>query len=195
MARPRSEEAHRAAIDATVEVLLESGVDGVTLEAVAARSGVARSTLYRHFGSKEDLVAQAASTCVIVHPTPDTGNLGDDLRLLAAQYQDAEDRQRVPDLMAMLIDAAGRDPKLRQVVDELLAERRRPVRTIVQLAQLRGEISPDLDLDAATAIVVGPFTHRRFIERQAVTPEFRDTIIEAVIAALRSTAVSPAAPR
>src|SRR4051794_30547765 len=64
VARPRSEEAHRAAISATVEVLLESGVEGVTLEEVAARSGVAKSTLYRHFGSKEALVAVAARGCV-----------------------------------------------------------------------------------------------------------------------------------
>lgn len=195
MARPRSEQAHRAALDAAVEVLLTSGVEGLTLEDVSARSGVAKSTLYRHFGSKEELVARAARTCVIHHTTPDTGNLGDDLRMMAAQYQAAEDEQRVPDLLPMLLDAAGRDPKMREVVDELLAERRRPLRTILTLAQLRGEISPDLDLDVATAIVVGPFTHRRFLERQPITPEFRETVIEAATAALRATAVSPAAPR
>ena len=55
MARPRSSVAHQAALDATVDVLLEAGAEGVTLEEVAARSGVARSTLYRHFGSKEAL--------------------------------------------------------------------------------------------------------------------------------------------
>ncbi len=56
MARPRSQQAHDAAIAAATDVLLESGFDGVTLDEVAARSGVAKTTLYRHFGSKEGLL-------------------------------------------------------------------------------------------------------------------------------------------
>ena len=52
------------------------------LDEVAARSGVAKSTLYRHFGSKEALIARAARGCITEHPTPDTGNLEDDLFFL-----------------------------------------------------------------------------------------------------------------
>ena len=83
MARPRSEAAHQAALDAAVEVLLDNGVEGLTLEEVACRSGVARSTLYRHFGSKEALLVKAAACCVIEHPTPDTGSLDKDLSLIS----------------------------------------------------------------------------------------------------------------
>lgn len=192
MARPRSEEAHRAALHATVQVLLESGVDGVTLDEVAARSGVAKSTLYRHFGSKESLVAQAARHCVIEHPTPDTGNLADDLAFLFGRYQSSEEAQRFPDLFPMLIDAANRDPKMREVVDEVLDERRRPIRTVLQLAQLRGEIGTDLDIDAAIAVIVGPLTYRRLVERREVSPEFKETTLRMAVAALRATATATA---
>lgn len=190
MARPRSEHAHNAAIDATVAVLLESGVEGVTLDEVAARSGVAKSTLYRHFGSKEALVAKAARCWVTELPTPDTGDLAEDLNFLFGRYEDADQHNRFPQIMTMLVDAANRDPQLQTIVDQVLEERRRPLRTIVRLAQLRGEVSPELDLDVAIAMIVGPLTHWKMIERREVTPEFKRQILAGAVAALRATATA-----
>jgi AcrR family transcriptional regulator len=194
VARPRSEQANRAALDATTEVLLESGLDGVTLDEVAARSGVAKSTLYRHFGSKEAMVARAARCCVVEHPTPDTGSLEEDLLFIFGRYETSEQDTRFPRLLPILIDAATRDPKMQEVVDEVIAERRRPIHTVLQLAQLRGEVSPDLDLDAAVATIVGPLTYRRIVERKEVTPEFKDQTLRGAVAALRSTAAPKDAP-
>ncbi|MEZ5203121.1 MAG: TetR/AcrR family transcriptional regulator [Acidimicrobiales bacterium] len=188
MARPRSEQAHRSALDATVDVLLDAGVEGVTIEEVANRSGVAKSTLYRHFGSKESLIANAARCCVIEHPTPDTGNLADDLDFLFGRYHASDEAERFPDLLPMLIDAGTRDAAMHEVLLEVLEERSRPMRTVLQLAQLRGEISRDLDLDTAIAMIVGPLSHRRLVERKEVTPEFKRTIVTGAIAALRATA-------
>lgn len=185
MGRPRSEAAHRAAIDATVELILQHGVEGVTLEEVAARSGVARSTLYRHFGSKEELVVAAAQGCVIEHPTPDTGSLEGDLRFLFERFAQAEEAQRIPDLLPRLLDAATRDPAMAATLDAHLEERRRPLRTVLRLAQLRGELADDLDLDLALALVVGPFTHRRFIDRREISPEFAEEVLVRTLAALR----------
>lgn len=193
MARPRSEEAHRAALAATVDVLLDSGVEGLTLDEVAARSGVAKSTLYRHFGSKEELLARAASSCIIEHPTPDTGSLEEDILFLFGRYDETEEAQRLPRLFPLLIDAGLRDPKVQEVVDALVAERRRPIQTVLQLAQLRGEIGTDLDLDAAIATIVGPLTYRKLVERQEVTPAFKDQVLRGAVAALRATAPAPAA--
>ncbi len=192
MARPRSEAAHQAALDATVEVLLDAGIEGVTFEEVASRSGVAKSTLYRHFGSKEALVAKAARCCVVEHPTPDTGSLEGDLRFLFDRYQQAEDQYRIPDLLPLLIDAANRIPEMQATLDEVLALRRRPMLTVLRLAQLRGEIAADLDLTAALALIIGPFTYRRMIDRNDVTPDFAETVLRASVAGLRATAGVPA---
>jgi AcrR family transcriptional regulator len=191
VARPRSEEAHRAALDATVELLLEAGVEGVTLEEVASRSGVAKSTLYRHFASREGLIAQAARGCVIEQPTPDTGSLADDLRYLFGRFNEVEEERRVTDLLPLLIDAAKRDPEMEEIVTSVLAERKRPLRTVLQLAQLRGEISRDLDLDTALAMVTGPFTYRRLVERREATPEFVDAVLDGAIAGLHATVEAP----
>ncbi len=132
MARPRSEEAHRAALDATVGLLLEAGVEGVTLEEVASRSGVAKSTLYRHFGSREALIATAARGCVVEHPTPDTGSLADDLRSIFGRFTEPVEEQRLTQLLPLLIDAAKRDPDISAIVESVLAERKRPLRTVLQ---------------------------------------------------------------
>lgn len=169
-------------------MLLESGVEGVTLDEVAARSGVAKSTLYRHFGSKEAMIAVAARGCVTEHPTPDTGNLEDDLMFLFGRYEEADQVKRFPQLIPMLIDAGTRDPKMQEIVDEVVNERSRPIYTVVKLAQMRGEVSPDLDLEVAVATIVGPLTYRRIVERKDVTAEFKAQSLRCAIAALRSTA-------
>ena len=193
MARPRSEHAHRAALGATVDLLLEAGVEGVTLEEVASRSGVAKSTLYRHFGTREALIAKAARGCVVEHPTPDTGSLADDLRYLFARFTAQEEEQRLTQLLPLLIDVAQRDSDIAAIVESVFAERKRPLRTVLQLAQLRGEISREFDLDTALAMVVGPFTYRRLVEQREATPEFIEAVLNGAIAGLRATADAPPA--
>lgn len=188
MARPRSEEARQAALAATVELALANGIEAVTFEDVAASSGVARTTLYRHFGSKQAMLVAAVRGCFVEHTTPDRGNLQDDLHAIFERAKDAEEQHRIPELIPMLLAAGERDPELRALVVAMLEERRRPIRTVLQLAQLRGEIGREVDLEVALAMVIGPFVLRRTIDRLEVTEAFRDAVIDNVVAALRSTA-------
>jgi AcrR family transcriptional regulator len=187
MARPRSEEARDAALQATVDLVLASGVEGVTFEEVAARSGVAKSTLYRHFGTKQAMVAAAVSSCMVHHTTPDSGDLARDLRLIFDGFKSTEEARRLPDIFPAVVAAAHTCPELQRLVEAMLEERRRPIATVLELAQRRGEIGPDVDLDVAFALLIGPFVQRRMIERGEVTPAFRDTVVELVVAGLRST--------
>ncbi|MBX3314570.1 MAG: TetR/AcrR family transcriptional regulator [Actinobacteria bacterium] len=191
MARPRSEAANRAAIDATVALLVAEGIEGVSMEEVSARSGVAKSTLYRHFGGREELIAAAARVCQAEFATPDTGSLDADLRAVFDAHQASYEEERLNDLLPILLDGARRDPTFESLVEELLEERRRPVRTVIQLAQLRGEVAADLDLDSAVAVVVGPFTYRKMVLRQPVTPEFAELVLQSAAAALRATVDGP----
>lgn len=193
MARPRSEEARQAALRATVDLMLEAGVDAVTFDDVAARSGVAKTTLYRHFGSKPALVVEAAGSCFVPVTTPDSGDLLQDLELLFAQTLQSASHRQLTELFPMLIVAGDRDPELRALLRRQHEERRRPTRTVLQLAQLRGEISVDLDLEVAASMVLGPFTIRKMIEREEVTEEFTRQVLHEVAAVLRATAKRPVA--
>jgi AcrR family transcriptional regulator len=192
VARPRSEEARQAALSATVDLMLEHGVDAVTFEDVAARSGVAKTTLYRHFGTKQALVVEAAGSCFVPVTTPDTGDLLQDLTDLFEQNRANSSHRQLTELFPMLIAAGDRDPELRALLQRQHEERRRPTRTVLQLAQLRGEISRDLDLEVATSMVLGPFSVRKLIEREEVTEEFTDRVLSAVVGVLRAAAREPA---
>jgi AcrR family transcriptional regulator len=192
MGRPRSEEAREAALEATVELVLSHGVEGVTFEEVAQRSGVAKTTLYRHFGTKQAMIAAAAGSCFVVYATPDTGDLESDLRTIFERFKVSEDERRLPDIMPALLTASGRDEELHALVISMLEEKRRPIRTVLQLAQLRGEIGRDVDLDVALALLIGPFVQRRTIERIEITPEFREAVLRSVVAGLRATAEAEA---
>lgn len=191
MARPRSEQAREAALEATVDLVLAHGVQGVTFEEVASRSGVAKSTLYRHFGTKQAMVVEAASSCFVEYTTPDTGDLETDLRTILERVKTAEDERRLPDIMPALLTAGGEDPELQELLRSMLEERRRPIRTVLQLAQLRGEIGRDVDLDVALAMLIGPFVQRRTIDRVEITPEFTEGVLRMVVAGLRATADDP----
>ena len=191
MARPRSEEARLRSIEATIEALLELGVEGLTMEDVAERSGVAKSTIYRHFGTREHLLAESVRSCMVEQPTPDTGSLAEDLTELFTRYDESEETKRLNELFPLLIDAARRDAGMRDVLDDLLVERQRPLRTVLKLAQARGEIDPDLDLDVAVAVLIGPFTYRRMVQDAEITDEFVAAVVRTGIAALRSTAPPP----
>lgn len=187
MARPRSEDARRRVVDATVDALLAVGVEGATVEEIAARSGVAKSTIYRHFGSRAALMTDAVRSRVVEYPVPDTGSLDSDLEEVFGRYDRPENRA-VNELFPLLIDAARRDPEMRSVMNEVLAERQRPLRAVLQSAQGRGEISPDLDLGVALAMLIGPFTYRRMVQDEDITETFIATVLPGAVAALRSTA-------
>tara|TARA_R100000306_G_scaffold15955_1_gene20306 strand:- start:179 stop:757 length:579 start_codon:yes stop_codon:yes gene_type:complete len=188
MARPRSEEARLRTIEATIEALLELGAEGLTMEEIAERSGVAKSTIYRHFGTREHLVTESVRSCVVEQPTPDSGSLAEDLTDLFTRYDESEETKRLNELIPLLIDGARRDAGMREVLDALLVERQRPMRTVLKLAQARGEIDPDLDLDVAVAVLIGPFTYRRMVQDAEITDEFVAAVVRTGIAALRSTA-------
>ena len=71
--RPRSAQAHRAILDATIELFVESGYEGLSIEGVAARAGVGKTTIYRRWSSKEDLIVDAIGELIFTWSprTPD----------------------------------------------------------------------------------------------------------------------------
>ena len=157
------------------------------MEEIADRSGVAKSTIYRHFGTREALVIEAVRSCIVEHPTPDTGSLATDLEDLFSRY-DQEENRAINELFPLLLDERRRDPALHEAVEAVVAERQRPLRTVLRLAQLRGEVDPGLDLEIALAMLIGPLTYRRMVQQEDITEAFIAAVLPGAIAALRSTA-------
>lgn len=156
----RSEE---AILRATVDLLAEEGFAGVTVDAVAARAGVGKATIYRHWGSRATLVHDAAK-CLHEHEEPpDTGDLRGDLELLLgslAGFLASPDTGRV---LTSLLDAAERDPELAALREEHTRQKRAIIRQAFERALARGELADDLDLDAMVDITAGPLFYRRLM--------------------------------
>lgn len=163
--RPRSAEADRAILQAALELLAEDGYRALTMERVRERSGVGKATLYRRYGSKEELVRAA-----IVHlnadvPVPeDTGSLMGDFLAAAEEILAGAAERNALVLMPRLLSDVADDAEMHALFYEhLVAPRRRVVREIIERAKARGEIRAELDPDLAIDMMVGPFIYRVLI--------------------------------
>ncbi len=166
MARPLSTEAREKALAAAQEVLSTDGVEGFTVDAVAKRSGVAKTTIYRHFSSGNELLINAIDCMVTPFPTPNTGSLKGDIEEFIQSVLPFIDDHSMQRTMMGVIAAAASDPELHRVHQEMMQLRMTPIKTMLELARGRGELRPDLDLDLALDFVEGPFFFRKMIRNE-----------------------------
>lgn len=162
MARPRSAEARRKALEAAVAVLVADGVAGFTVEAVARRSGVAKTTIYRNWSSVDELLFDALDLMIEPDPEPDTGSLRDDLLSLAdhlVSIPETERRARRQVFSGLFAASVG-DHRLAEVFERMVTSRCVPVESVVSRAQARGELSGDIDIRLVTDLLIGPVLFR-----------------------------------
>jgi AcrR family transcriptional regulator len=158
--RPRSEEARRAILAATLELAAEHGPRGIRMEAIAKKAGVSKETLYRWWRSKAEVVLEAlADRGDETIPVPDTGSLPKDLRMfLRATVASAD--PTVARLLRALAAEAASDPAMAQLIRERFVDRRRAaLGTILDRAARRGEIGR-ADAALALDLVYGSLWYR-----------------------------------
>lgn len=160
--RPRSERADIAIRVAVVSMLPEHGFRALSMEAVAARAGVSKATLYRRYKSKEDLVADALRAVRTDSSVPDLGSVrGELLVLLGRKLTAVRWIPDAPRVAARLLGDAATDAKLRKLVEEtLIAPDRRMICLVLARGIARGELRSDLDVDLATDILYGTLIYR-----------------------------------
>src|SRR5918994_5362201 len=123
VARPRSEEARRKALTAAGDLIIERGVGALSIEEVAARSGAAKTTIYRHWPERASLIIDTVRSTFEHVGTPDTGTLRGDLEAFFGGMVRADLTGKVGQLMPCLIDAAGRDAEIELLLDRIALER------------------------------------------------------------------------
>jgi AcrR family transcriptional regulator len=162
--RPRSAAAHAAILDAVIPMIQEVGYDAFSMEALAARSGVSKATIYRHWGSKEDLAVEAAHRFVARIATPDTGSLRGDL--VAALVSDAtlHSDPQTPALLASLAAAMARSPRIAEAVrGGFVFSREQALVAILTRAIARRELRANLDIPLAVQMCAGTLLYRTLI--------------------------------
>lgn len=188
MARPRSEAARQKVLDAAQAVLGDAGVDGFTVEEVVKRSGVAKTTIYRHWPNGNQLMLETLDCMVHPFPTPNTGSLRGDLEAFMGHMLPVVSDPATEQMMLGVLAAAATDPELAQIHRAMMAERMGPIVTILDLAKGRGELPHDLDIDLALDIIEGPFFMRKMIRREAIDPDTAAQLVAVITAGLQSLA-------
>jgi AcrR family transcriptional regulator len=155
--RPRSEKAEKAIIEAALDLLAEgAGMSDLSIEAIAHRAGVGKTTIYRRWPGKEELVLDALTT--LKAPVPDFGELSvrDALVSYLTFIQHESDHPRTRCIMNIAMSERERYPSMVERFYRLAIEPRRiALRATLQRGIDNGELRPDLDIETAMAAVTG----------------------------------------
>lgn len=180
--RPRSEQAENAIIDAALELFAERGVEGVCVEAVAARAGVGKATIYRRWSSKEDLLIAALGSVKSPLPRPRGESVRDDLvAMLDVMLRDASDPRYVRQY-TMLHGEAENYPRLLQRYKETVIEPRQEMfREVLRRGIATGELRRDLDVEIARLALTGAVMARGKAEPAQAEPGFAARLVEELL--------------
>src|SRR5689334_1668425 len=160
--RPRGPEADRAILTATADLPAERGVAAMSIEEVAARAGVGKTTIYRRWPSKGLLALDAfVISFRAEQPQPDTGTLRGDMLSALHAWVRAVTQTAMGPMLTGLIAEAQHDPELRGAWrDRVLEPLRTQHRVMLDRAISRGEIAASVDRDVVLDLFFGVAEHR-----------------------------------
>lgn len=163
--RPRSRRAHDAIIEATVELLAAVGYGDMSIEAIAERAGVGKSTIYRWWPSKGALAGEALALGLNRGPEPPTGSTREDLiRTIEVTIGNYSDSNAAMSILPALVAHLERDPELLQAFrHSFLEPRRQNGRALIASAVERGDLPEDVDPDLLMDIWAGAIFYRSLV--------------------------------
>ncbi|MEU1846618.1 TetR/AcrR family transcriptional regulator [Micromonospora sediminicola] len=185
--RPRSTRADEAIVEATLDLLAEgSTVEALSIEAIAARAGVGKATIYRRWPGKEALLLDALGRLKGAPPRTGGRSVRDDLVLLVGAVGQHVD-PRVRKIMPCLVPEVSRSSAHRQAYEAIIEPRRQAMREVLLRAVDNGELRADLDVELAMALLTAPMLTQRMLHwhpdrDERILPE---RIVDAVLDGLR----------
>lgn len=172
-------------LTASFELLSETGVGGFSVDEVARRCGVAKTTIYRHWPTREALVIDACSRISADQDVPDTGSLEGDVTAILEHIAHLLGTARWSSVVPSIIDVAERDPQFATVHSQIQQGHAAPLREVLQRAVARGELPETTDCAATVAALLGPLFYRRWFSRESIDERFVREIISLVLAGRR----------
>jgi len=177
----RSARTRAAVLGATADLLAEVGYEDLTVEAVARRAGVHKTTVYRRWPTKPDLVADAArERSVQLVEVPDTGSLLGDLTDLARAVAANIGSDVGSAMTKTLVAAAATSPSVAEVTHSFWAERLRLTGEIVERAIARGELPQAVDANVVIESLIGALYVRLLLTGEPLGTDVADQVAVAV---------------
>ena len=187
--RPRSAESRRAIIQSAMGILQNDGYAALNIEAIAAKAGVSKQTIYRWWSSAAFIVLEALTADMESSGpeslTPDTGSLKGDLLELVRPTVRALAQRRGPVFKALIAEAQADARFAEAFRTSLMAAHRETVRAIVGRAQLRSEVAFDADADLVADVIYGPILYRLLNGHLALDETFAYGLTDAAVVMLK----------
>ena len=183
--RPRSEQAEAAILDATLDLLAEQGFLAFTVEAVVARAGVAKTTVYRRWPSKDELVMDALNCVKGIHQSPPGESVRGDLLFMLQRMRDLWIDSRFGRLMGRLAaDGLERPDLYREFKQRFVAPRRAILREIIERGVKEGLIRPDVDVEGVIPLLTAPVISAALTHQERLPPEQIEFVVDTVLRGL-----------
>ncbi|MCP3781873.1 TetR/AcrR family transcriptional regulator [Micromonospora sp. A3M-1-15] len=186
--RPRSVRADEAIIEATLDLLAEgSTLEALSIEAIAARAGVGKATIYRRWSGKDALLMDALRRLKGVPPQPAGHSVRDDLVLLVGAVGHNVD-PRAARIMPCLVPEVNRSPDHFQLYQNIIEPRRKLMREVLRRGVDSGELRADLDIELAMALLTGPMLIQRVLRWHPELDEriLPERIVDSVFEGIRA---------
>jgi AcrR family transcriptional regulator len=172
---------------ATVQELAARSYDEISIESIAARAGVHKTTVYRRWHSKEELIAQTLLGAAAAHiDVPDTGGVDADLRSLSRSVQAVLSAPEGAAITRALIVGAMTSAEIGDLMGQFWAARLEAIAVIVHRGIERGQLPAGTDPAAFMHAMAAPLYYRLLVSREPVTQQDADVAAAAAIAAARS---------
>jgi AcrR family transcriptional regulator len=196
--RPRSEKAEQAILAATLRMVAAVGVAGTTIEGVAADAGVGKTTVYRRWRSKTELIVAAVSAMAPRDAAPDTGSFRGDIELFVAGQRERLIRSGLHMIAPRILAESMNDPELHQAyVDQVMEPIRGVIRVLVERGIERGELRADTDVEAVVDVLQALPNYRLMLMRghpDALAP-LPEPYLSLLLAGISSSSEAPASAR
>jgi AcrR family transcriptional regulator len=179
---PRVLRTRESVIAATRVALVEEGYAAITIDGIARRSGVARTTIYRHWGSLADLVIDAITLIDEQWSAPDTGSVRDDLVAQGSRLNEKLSTSDWGRALPTLVDGSSRDPELLRLHTLRTCQRRDQTIALVDRGIARGQLPSGVDASLVVDRIAGPIFYHHLILHQPIDRAYIARLVDDVLA-------------
>ena len=184
----RGESVVRDVLDAAREEIAKFGFAAMRIEDVALRAEVAKTTIYRRWPKKEDLLFEVLQSMMSgSREIPESGSLRGDLLAIARHLRSimtSADGQAV----ARVMMAERSDPEVRRVIERIREEKMVAPRKLVERARERGEIDPSVDAELLLTTLAGSIHHRVFVRSDELSDAYLEALVDLLLSGVRPRA-------
>jgi AcrR family transcriptional regulator len=188
--RPRSAEADTAIIQATLDLIVEEGIGGLSVESIAARAGVGKATIYRRWAGKEEVIEDALASLNDAMPDiPDADNVRDRLVSMVEAIRVKSLETCSGRLMPRMLSYATQHPDLfRMYYQSVILPRRDRYRVVLRDGIASGELRSDLDIELVATLIAAPmlYLHLMQVGMGAPPAGTSEKLVDAVLQGIRA---------